>query len=51
VVIIFDLIWFLSKTNNQTELKKKQTETGSNQRVSVRFIFWKKPVWLGLFLI
>jgi len=42
----FDLVWFLFKKNNQTELKKK-TETSSNRPVSVRFL-GQKPVETGL---
>ena len=34
-VIIFDSVWFLSKKNNQTEILKKKTETGSNRFGSV----------------
>jgi len=34
-LIIFGLVWFLSKKSNQTDIKK--TETGSNRPVSVRF--------------
>jgi energy-converting hydrogenase Eha subunit H len=48
-VIIFGSIRFLSKKNNQTEIKKKN-ETGSNRPVSVRLFQDKnrfKPVWLG----
>jgi hypothetical protein len=40
-VIIFGSVWFLSKKHNHTEIKKK-TETGSNQSVSVWFIFLDK---------
>jgi len=36
-VIIFSLVRFFYKKNNQTEIKK--TETGSNQPVSVQFGF------------
>jgi hypothetical protein len=37
------------KKNNQTEFKKKKTETGSNRPVSVRFGFLEeKPVQTGL---
>jgi hypothetical protein len=36
------------KNNNQTEILKKKTETGSNRPVSVRFGFLgQKPVLLG----
>jgi hypothetical protein len=39
----FSLIFI--KKNNQTEIKKKKTETGSNRPVSVRFGFLgQKPV-------
>jgi len=39
----FGLIFI--KKNNQTEIKKKKTETGSNRPVSVRFGFLgQKPV-------
>jgi hypothetical protein len=53
-VIIFGLVRFLSKKSNQTKkiLKKPksvQTETGSNQPISVRFSFFgQKPVQTGL---
>jgi hypothetical protein len=46
--IIFSSVWFLSKINNQTELKKK-TKIGSNRPVSVWFGFLRqKPVQNGL---
>jgi len=46
--IIFSSVQFLSKTNNQIELKKK-TEISSNQPVSVWFGFLgQKPVQTGL---
>jgi hypothetical protein len=47
--MIFDSVQFLSKKNNQTEFKKKKTETSSNQPVSVRFgFFGQKLVQTGL---
>jgi hypothetical protein len=47
-VIIFGLVQFLSKTNNQTEIKKKKTGTRSNRPVSVRFGFLgQKPDQTG----
>jgi hypothetical protein len=48
-MIIFGSIrfGFYKKKNNQTEIKKKKTETGSNRPVLVRFL-GQKPVQTGL---
>jgi ATP-dependent Zn protease len=43
-VIIFGLVQFLSKKNNQIDFFKKNTETGSN-RFDTVFL-----VWLGFFI-
>ena len=42
-------VWFgFYKKNNQTEIKKNRTETGSNRPVLVRFVFRTKPVQTSL---
>jgi len=51
-LIIFGLIWFLSKKIIKPKFFKKKTETGSNQPVLVRFgsvrFLGQKPVQTGL---
>jgi hypothetical protein len=42
-------VWFgFYKKNNQIEIKKNRTETGSNRPVLVRFVFRTKPVQTSL---
>ena len=42
-------VWFgFYKKNNQIEIKKNRTETGSNRPVLVRFVFRIKPVQTSL---
>jgi hypothetical protein len=41
MIIIFYSVWFLSKVIKVIFSKKNQTETGSNQPVSVRFGYFR----------
>jgi hypothetical protein len=48
-MIIFSSLWFLLKTSNQTEIKKKKTEPKPVQTDRFRFGFLgQKPIQTGL---
>jgi len=47
-VIIFGLVWFLSKKSNQTKKKLKKPKLVQADRFRFGFL-GQKPVWLGFF--